>query len=78
MGRQPWVVYGLLRTSEALSIAVTANQVLASLIMFTVVYSLLFILFVYLLNKKIKHGLDDDSIVMTRPFHNSSISKKDQ
>ena len=56
MGRQPWVVYGLLRTSDALSKAVTANQVLFSLIMFMVVYLLLFILFLYLLNKKIQHG----------------------
>lgn len=60
-GRQPWVVYGLLRTSDALSKAVTANQVLFSLIMFTLVYTLLFILFIYLLNKKITHGpyIDD-------------------
>jgi cytochrome d ubiquinol oxidase subunit I len=56
MGRQPWVVYGLLRTSDALSKTVTANQVLFSLIMFTVVYMLLLVLFLYLLNKKIKHG----------------------
>jgi cytochrome bd ubiquinol oxidase subunit I len=56
MGRQPWVVYGLLRTSDALSKTVTANQVLFSLILFTVVYLLLLILFLYLLNKKIKHG----------------------
>jgi cytochrome d ubiquinol oxidase subunit I len=56
MGRQPWVVYGLLRTSDALSKTVTANQVLFSLIMFTVVYLLLLVLFLYLLNKKIKHG----------------------
>jgi len=56
MGRQPWVVYGLLRTSDALSKSVTANQVLFSLIMFMVVYLLLFILFLYLLNKKIQHG----------------------
>lgn len=56
MGRQPWVVYGLLRTSDALSKTVTANQVLFSLIMFTVVYILLLVLFLYLLNKKIKHG----------------------
>lgn len=56
MGRQPWVVYGLLRTSDALSRAVSANQVLFSLIMFLVVYLLLFVLFLYLLNKKIKHG----------------------
>ncbi|NCU04211.1 MAG: cytochrome ubiquinol oxidase subunit I [Chitinophagaceae bacterium] len=56
MGRQPWVVYGLLRTSDALSKTVTANQVLFSLILFTVVYLLLLLLFLYLLNKKIKHG----------------------
>lgn len=61
MGRQPWVVYGLLRTSDALSAAVTANQVLFSLIMFTFIYVLLFGLFVYLLNKKITHGPDDPS-----------------
>ncbi|MBC7948137.1 MAG: cytochrome ubiquinol oxidase subunit I [Chitinophagaceae bacterium] len=56
MGRQPWVVYGLLRTSDALSKTVTANQVMFSLILFMVVYSLLFVLFIYLLNKKIQHG----------------------
>ncbi len=58
MGRQPWVVYGLLRTSDAFSKTVTANQVLFSLIMFFVVYSLLFVLFIYLLNKKIKAGYE--------------------
>ncbi|MEZ4989646.1 MAG: cytochrome ubiquinol oxidase subunit I [Saprospiraceae bacterium] len=52
MGRQPWVVYGLLRTSDALSKVVTANQVLFSLIMFTLIYALLFALFIYLLNKR--------------------------
>ena len=56
MGRQPWVVYGLLRTDEAFSQAVSANQVLFSLILFFAVYALLFLLFVYLLNKKLKHG----------------------
>lgn len=58
MGRQPWVVYGLLRTSDALSSSVKAEQVLTSLIMFTLVYFTLFVLFLYLLNKKIKHGPD--------------------
>ncbi|THU41928.1 cytochrome ubiquinol oxidase subunit I [Niastella caeni] len=56
MGRQPWVVYGLLRTSDALSKTVTANQVIFSLVLFTVVYTLLLVLFLYLLNKKIQHG----------------------
>lgn len=59
VGRQPWIVYGLLRTSEGLSAVVKANAVLASLVMFTFIYLLLFAVFVYLLNDKIKHGPDD-------------------
>ena len=72
MGRQPWVVYGLLRTDQAFSQAVSANQILFSLILFMLVYSLLFVLFVYLLNKKIKHGPyeeseeDDDNRPLTK------------
>lgn len=68
MGRQPWVVYGLLRTSDAFSQAVSANQILFSLILFFFVYSLLFFLFVYLLNKKIQHGPYDDNNIENRPF----------
>jgi len=56
MGRQPWVVYGMLRTSDALSKMVTANQIIFSLILFTLVYIVLFALFLFLLNKKIQHG----------------------
>ena len=56
VGRQPWIVYGLLRTSEGLSKAVRANDVLISLIMFTVIYLLLFVLYIYLFDSKIKHG----------------------
>ncbi len=59
MGRQPWIVYGLLRTSDALSKAVTAEQVLFSLILFFFIYALLFALFVFLLDQKIKHGPDE-------------------
>lgn len=60
VGRQPWVVYGLLRTSDALSQAVKAEHVLVSLVMFTLIYIMLFGLFLYLLNKKIQHGPDVD------------------
>ena len=60
MGRQPWVVYGLLRTSDALSKSVQANQVLFSLILFFIVYFVLFLLFIYLMNKKIKSGPESD------------------
>lgn len=56
MGRQPWIVYGLLRTSEGLSKIVVAEQVLGSIIMFLVIYMALFALFIWLLDRKIKHG----------------------
>jgi cytochrome d ubiquinol oxidase subunit I len=56
MGRQPWVVYGLLKTSDGLSKIVTANQILFSLILFTLVYIVLFVLFLFLMNRKIQHG----------------------
>ncbi len=56
IGRQPWIVYGLLRTKDALSPVVTAGQTLTSLILFTLVYILLFVLFIYLLDHKIKEG----------------------
>jgi cytochrome d ubiquinol oxidase subunit I len=56
VGRQPWIVYGLLRTSEALSKSVVASQVIGSLLLFGFIYLLLFVLFVYLLNEKIQQG----------------------
>jgi cytochrome bd ubiquinol oxidase subunit I len=59
VGRQPWVVYGLLRTSDALSKSVRAEQIVFSLILFTLIYSLLFVLFLYLLDRKIKLGIEE-------------------
>ena len=61
MGRQPWIVYGHLRTREGFSQEVSANQIVFSLVLFTVVYTLLLLLFLYSLNKKIKHGPYDEA-----------------
>ena len=58
VGRQPWIVYGLLRTSEGLSAVVKANAVVTAIVLFSLVYLLLFAVFVYLLNDKIQHGPD--------------------
>lgn len=68
MGRQPWVVYGQLKTSEAFSQVVSANQIVFSLILFFAIYLLLFALFIYLLNKKIQFGPYDESLQQDRPF----------
>jgi len=61
VGRQPWIVYGLLKTKDALSKSVGSGEIVFSLILFTLIYVLLFVLFIYLLDRKIKHGPDDVS-----------------
>jgi len=68
-GRYPWIVYNLLRMSEGLSKAVTANQVLGSIIMFGFLYVILFFLFIYLLNEKIKHGPREEEYDASTPYH---------
>lgn len=57
IGRQPWIVYGLMRTSDAVS-PVPASSVSISLLGFIVVYSILGILDIYLLRKYALKGPD--------------------
>ena len=59
VGRQPWIVYGMLRTRDAFSPTVPAGNVLFSLILFALLYLALFALFVYLLTAKIRRGPED-------------------
>src|SRR5574337_295624 len=47
VGRQPWIVYGLMRTAAGVSPSITVGQVLASLVLFTLIYLALFVLFIY-------------------------------
>jgi cytochrome d ubiquinol oxidase subunit I len=63
VGRQPWLVYGIMRTPEGLSKVVEANVVLSSLILFAFIYFLLFAVFIYLLNDKIQHGPDEQDLI---------------
>jgi cytochrome d ubiquinol oxidase subunit I len=57
-GRQPWVVYGVMRTSQALS-PVTVQQVGVSLFAFVVVYSLVFGTGIYYMIKVARSGPTD-------------------
>jgi cytochrome d ubiquinol oxidase subunit I len=68
VGRQPWIVYGLLRTSDALSKVVGSGAIVSSLILFSAVYALLFAVFVFLLNHKIQHGPEEPDLVPLEPF----------
>jgi cytochrome d ubiquinol oxidase subunit I len=55
-GRQPWLVWNLLPTTDGVSPLLGAGEVLASVLMFVVLYTLLFGVFLVLLNEKIQHG----------------------
>ena len=56
VGRQPWIVYHLLRTNHAVSITVSAGEILFSIILFGLVYIALGALYVFLLVRKVQHG----------------------
>ena len=66
VGRQPWIVYGLLRTKDAVSKVVSGGEVLTSLILFTLIYILLFILFIFLLDQKIRKGPTEEETLVGR------------
>ena len=59
VGRQPWIIYKLMKTADAASVVVSANQLVFSLIMFFLIYSLLFVMFVYLFVKIVKNGPEE-------------------
>ncbi|MBN1947744.1 MAG: cytochrome ubiquinol oxidase subunit I [Bradymonadales bacterium] len=56
VGRQPWIVYGIMRTADAVSPRVSAGQILFSILMFSVIYGLLFAVWVFLLRREIRKG----------------------
>lgn len=56
VGRQPWIVYGLMRTSEAYSQNVPSGETLFTLIGFGGMYFLLGFLFLYLVLRQIDTG----------------------
>ena len=58
MGRQPWAVYGLMRTADAVSRTVTPGQVWLSLAGFTLFYGALGVVDVWLLAKYAKKGME--------------------
>jgi cytochrome d ubiquinol oxidase subunit I len=68
VGRQPWIVYGVLRTSEGVSRQIEPVQVLTSLIGFGLFYSFLGILDFYLLAKYARKGPEEDLPLSVKPL----------
>jgi cytochrome d ubiquinol oxidase subunit I len=64
VARQPWIVFGLFKTADAVSPTVTPGEVLFSLISFTLLYGVLMIADIYLLRKYARSGtiaMDEDT-----------------
>ena len=74
VGRQPWIVYGMLRTEEAVSISVGPGEILFSIILFFIIYAFLGSLYLYLLIKKIQHGPDPASPVVSHPAQPKEVT----
>jgi len=55
IGRQPWVAYGILRTADAAS-PVPGSAVLTTLVLFVLVYTCVFGIGIYYINRLINHG----------------------
>jgi cytochrome d ubiquinol oxidase subunit I len=58
IGRQPWLIYGLMRTNQGYSTMVSAGNGLFTLLGFMGLYALLGLLFTVLIYREISHGLD--------------------
>jgi cytochrome d ubiquinol oxidase subunit I len=63
VGRQPWIVYRLMLTRDAISVNVPASHILASIIMFGVVYALMFVAWITLLRREITRGPEEEPAV---------------
>jgi cytochrome d ubiquinol oxidase subunit I len=59
MGRQPWIVYGILPTSAGVSPLVSAGEILTSMILYTLIYAVVAVIVVKLFLKVIHEGLSD-------------------
>ncbi|MGO9320582.1 MAG: cytochrome ubiquinol oxidase subunit I [Solirubrobacteraceae bacterium] len=60
MGRQPWVVYGLLKTSDARSPLVSSGDVILSLVGYTLLYGILLVIGGRLFLREIAHGPESE------------------
>ena len=56
IGRQPWLVYGLMRTADGYSKMVSAGNGWFTLLGFMGMYTVLSILFLFLMHREIEHG----------------------
>jgi len=77
LGRQPWLVYGILRTAHGASPSVHSGTVLFTLIGFCGLYFVLGLLFLYLVGHEVAHGPTDLDAggLTTTPQHAAEVPR---
>jgi cytochrome bd ubiquinol oxidase subunit I len=65
LGRQPWLAYGLLRTSEGVSPQLSSGNVLFTLIGFAGMYLIIGLLYILLIVREVDHGPRPEAGEMT-------------
>lgn len=76
IGRQPWVVFGLMKTEDAVSPTVTANEVLFSLISFSSLYAILAGITIYLFVRVIR-GEESNKKAVNKKYSKDPFDKED-
>lgn len=71
-GRQPWVIYGQLRTADAVTPGLTTATVATTLLLFGAIYAVIFIAGTYYIYRTLRRGPDR----VTRPVEDTTTNAK--
>jgi cytochrome d ubiquinol oxidase subunit I len=77
VGRQPWVVWNVMKTEDGVSPTLSTGDVAFSLGLFVVLYAILLVLFLFLLNAKIQRGPEALEDLETAPITSLPDSFRD-
>ena len=74
LGRQPWLIYGVMRTASGHSPKVTAGSTMFTLLGFMGMYSLLAILFLFLIYREVGRGPASEPARLARAESDTALS----
>lgn len=76
VGRQPWIVYHLLRTKDAISQSVSVPELLITIVLFVIIYALIAVIFLKILIPMIKKGPITEPVSDTKATSNAHHAQK--
>jgi cytochrome d ubiquinol oxidase subunit I len=72
VGRQPWIIYGLMPTDKAVSVGVSSGEVIISLFAFSAIYGILCATIIYFMRQEVLRGCTNKKI--TKKIANTHIT----